>query len=158
MNGPAWFALSSTQYQAMLSHVLDCLPEEGCGLVGGVWETEGVVAREVLPVENALHSPVRFRMTPEDQLKAFYWLEENELELVAIYHSHPTGPQHPSPTDLAEFAYPGTLVLIWSPGHAGWHLRGYRMELINGQAKSSIEVPIHIRDAEDRNSGREAGL
>jgi proteasome lid subunit RPN8/RPN11 len=103
--------------QQMLEHALTRLPEEACGLLGGRREdlNSPFTAAAVLPIENELHSPVRFRMAPAEQLKAFYWLEENGLELTAIFHSHPQGPDHPSATDLAEFAYPGVLMLILSP-------------------------------------------
>ena len=117
----------------MLDHLLACLPEEACGLLGGRLglPASGHPARcqAVLPVPNALHSPVRFRMDPAEQLKAFYWFEEHGLDLVAIFHSHPGGPGHPSATDLAEFAYPGTFYLIWSPGppETGWQLNAFHL-------------------------------
>ncbi len=109
--------------EEMLAHIIRCLPEEACGLLGGRREEPAALftdaapytAVAVLPVVNELHSPVRFRMDPADQLKAFYWLEEHDQELAAIFHSHPQGPEHPSATDLAEFAYPGVLMLIVSP-------------------------------------------
>src|SRR5512146_1553484 len=109
------FILPDSLRQEMIEHVLSCLPEEACGLLGGRREDpQGTpdspfTAAAVLPIENELHSLVRFRMAPAEQLKAFYWLEEHGLELAAIFHSHPQGPDHPSATDLAEFAYPGVL-------------------------------------------------
>lgn len=109
----------------MLDHLLGCLPAEGCGLLGGL--PGQLRAQLVLLVPNALNSPLRFRMDPTEQLKAFYALEEQGLELLAVFHSHPTGPNHPSPTDLAEFAYPGVLYLIWSPADGAWQCRAYRI-------------------------------
>jgi proteasome lid subunit RPN8/RPN11 len=111
----------------MFDHVRACLPEEACGMVGGQADGPVLYAEAVLPVTNELHSPVRFRMAPLEQLQAFQRLEERGLDLVALFHSHPAGPDRPSPTDLAEFAYPGVLTLIWSrtvPG-ADWQLRGF---------------------------------
>ena len=127
----------------MLDHLKACLPEEACGLLGGLPADlgRGQPARctAVLPVTNADHSPVRFSMDPEEQLRAFHWIEEQGLELVGIFHSHPTGPSHPSATDLAEFAYPGVLYLIWSPGAHGpdWQLHAFR---IDGGAYSVVEL------------------
>jgi proteasome lid subunit RPN8/RPN11 len=112
---PSQLVLCKSHHQVMLDHLLTCLPEEGCGLVGGQFGPDGARAQAILPVTNELHSPVRFYMAPLEQLKALSWLDENELELVAIFHSHPAGPPGPSPTDLAEFAYPGVLYLIFSP-------------------------------------------
>jgi len=114
--------------QAMLAQVRACLPEEGCGLVGGRFGPGGARSQAVLPVTNALHSPVRFSMAPLEQLKALTWLDKNGLELVAIFHSHPAGPGWPSATDLAEFAYPGVAYLIISPRGVDWQVRAYRIE------------------------------
>ena len=125
--------VSAQLRQEMLAHVLSCLPEEACGLLGGLDGQAGCVQA----VENELHSPVRFRMRAQDQLGAFLALEEAGLELVGIFHSHPTGPAVPSSTDLAEFYYPGVLVLIWSPLGGAWQLRAFRIEA--GQA---VEVQL----------------
>lgn len=119
------FSIRATLWQQILENIWSVLPEEGCGFVAGT----GQEARVVLPVTNRLHSPVRFEMTPLEQLKAMLWIEENGMDTVAIYHSHPEGPTVPSPTDLTEFAYPDAICLIVSPIMAGqiWHLRGFRI-------------------------------
>jgi proteasome lid subunit RPN8/RPN11 len=101
------------------AHASACLPEEACGLIGGTAD-KALVAQ---PITNELHSPVRFRMDPAEQLQAFLQFESQGLDLLAIYHSHPNGPPHPSPTDIEEFLYPGVLYLILSPGPPGWQVR-----------------------------------
>lgn len=111
----------------MRAHVLACLPEEACGLLGGRIDGAQATVKVVIPVENVLHSPVRFRMDPRKQLQVFNRLDDLGLELVGIFHSHPTGPNAPSATDLAEFYYPGVAFLIWSPGDEGWQLRAFRI-------------------------------
>ena len=97
---------------------------------------------QVLAVENSLHSPVRFQMNPAGQLWAFEQIEAAGWLLLAIFHSHPRGPKFPSTTDIAEFYYPGTLVLIASPAEAlpfdqaqpaglvwkNWQINGYQIE------------------------------
>lgn len=123
----------------MLRHVLECYPEEACGLIGG----EGAQARLVLPVVNALHSPTAFRMDPAGQIEAFWKLDGTGLDLTAIYHSHPLGPAMPSPTDLAEFAYPGAACLIWSPaGEGGWQVRAFALD-----AAGSREIALFWTEA-----------
>jgi proteasome lid subunit RPN8/RPN11 len=68
-------------------------------------------------------------MEPREQLRAFLDIETAGLMLCAIYHSHPAGPDHPSPMDLVEFAYPGVLYLIWAPEQPGpspiWNARAF---------------------------------
>jgi [CysO sulfur-carrier protein]-S-L-cysteine hydrolase len=130
-------------WQAMLDHVQNCFPEEACGLAGGIIDSSARVS-EVLLVENMLHSPVRFRMHPAEQLRAFSTLEDHGLELVAIFHSHPTGPEIPSATDVSEFFYPGVISLIFSRSQetGGWRGRGFIIE--PGEIR---EVPL-VHDLE----------
>ncbi len=110
----------------MRDEVARWAPEEACGLLAGI--APGQVER-VFAVTNRLHSPSRFEMEPQEQLRAFLDIEAAGLELLAIYHSHPTGPAHPSPTDLEEFAYPGVAYLILAPEVTGtspiWNARGF---------------------------------
>ena len=40
--------------------------------------------------------------------------EDAGLKLAAIYHSHPRGPETPSPTDIACAIYPDSVYLIVS--------------------------------------------
>jgi proteasome lid subunit RPN8/RPN11 len=128
--------LTSQQLLQIAAHLSACLPEEACGLIGGSGSRAGLV----LPVENELHSPVRFQMAPLAQFQALTQIESAEMDLLAIFHSHPAGPPHPSATDVAEFYYPGTLVLIASPLpdamtplHEGglavgtWQINGYQI-------------------------------
>lgn len=113
--------LTQELWEQMRQHVAVAAPEEACGLIGG----QGSRGFQVFPITNLLHSPVRFRMAPEEQLQALIQMEENGLELLAIYHSHPLGPDHPSNTDIAESYYPEAIYLIWSDGSAGWNCRGF---------------------------------
>ncbi len=115
--------LSAEQWQAMRRHVEACAPREGCGLLLG---TNGKV-REVIRVTNVERSTVRFRMAPEEQLAAFQRMEETGMEMLAIYHSHPAGPDTPSATDVREAAYP-VVYIIWSFRGGQWRARGFRIE------------------------------
>ena len=139
------FVVDQAQYEAMLAHILACLPNEACGLLGGQVHGSDRIAQLVIPVENMLHSPVRFRMDPLKQLEAFQYIESQNMELVGIFHSHPTGPDAPSQTDLAEFYYPGVAVLIWSPGGDGWRVRAFRIDGDEAQANRSASlIPVQV--------------
>jgi len=120
----------------MLDHVVHHVPREACGLLAG----KNDWVEEVIFVRNQAQSPERFVMDPYEQLKAFDWIESNSLELLAIFHSHPTGPETASPTDIAEAAYEA-VYLIWSLRQEIWKLRGFWIE--NGRA---VEVSILIRE------------
>ena len=100
------------------------LPLEACGLVGGKDGRSEVV----IPVANALASPVRFRMDPMEQLAALQQIEDQGWELLAIYHSHPSGPDSPSATDVAEAAYPEAVNIIWYRENGAWRCRGFLID------------------------------
>jgi proteasome lid subunit RPN8/RPN11 len=104
-------------------------------LLGG----RGNRVETVLPVQNTAASPIRFRMDPGQQVRAQFQLEDQALDLIGIFHSHPLGPPGPSLTDLQEAAYPEAVQLIWSRDGAKWVCRAFRYE--NGAA---IEVPLVV--------------
>ncbi len=126
-------------WEQMRSDVAAHAPEEACGLLAGL-------DREVLaffPITNEVHSPVRYVMEPHEQLKAFQDMEAQGWELLGIYHSHPRGPDRPSPTDIAEAYYPEAVYLIWSHAEAEWRCRGFRIE-----GKQLRPVELLVTDVE----------
>ncbi|MCA1955090.1 MAG: M67 family metallopeptidase [Anaerolinea sp.] len=115
--------LPATFRQQILAHLQACLPEEGCGLIGGC----AGQGQQLLPIPNQLHSPTAFQMQAPEMIAALLSFEQNGLELLAIYHSHPTGPLWPSPRDVAAFAYPGVWTLIAAPTSTGWRIRAFQI-------------------------------
>jgi len=108
------------------AHVARNLPAEACGLLGG---KQGLVSIHI-PINNILNSPHQFRMHPEEQLQGLIKLEEKELDLLAIYHSHPHGAASPSPTDLASHLYPEAAALILAREGGQWMIKAF--EIIEG--------------------------
>jgi len=126
--------LSKKHWQAMLDHVKKDAPLESCGLLAGKNDR----VEKVIFVQNQAQSPVRFVMDPYEQLNAFQWIEDNELDLLGIFHSHPAGPETASATDIAEAAYE-VVYLIWSPNQEHWLARGFWIK--DGAA---TEIPLQI--------------
>lgn len=125
--------LSSKLIQEMIGHARSCLPEEACGLLAGV----GARVYEIIPVENIEHSPVRYRMKPQDQLDAFLYMDEKGWDLLGIYHSHPGGPETPSETDISEAFYPDSVYVIISKSEEQWVVRGFSI-----QNRNTSEITI----------------
>jgi proteasome lid subunit RPN8/RPN11 len=98
MKAAPGLALTRELYDEMLSHVLQARPREAVGLLAG--GAAGAVAR-VLPLDNIATGEKMFLADPFSQYNALHRLREDELELLAIYHSHPGGGVEPSPHDLA---------------------------------------------------------
>lgn len=95
----------------MLDHLQTCYPLEGCGLLAG--NDRGRVTA-VYPIDNILHSPTAYEMDPQQQIEIMLALEAAGWRLLAIYHSHPQGPAHPSARDMALAFYPEASYIIVS--------------------------------------------
>jgi proteasome lid subunit RPN8/RPN11 len=132
---PDYLVLSEELWNIMLVDVIKHTPEEACGLLGG----KGRKVVEVIPVTNVLHSPIRYRMAPEEQLVAFNYLDQLDLDLIGIYHSHPAGPQVPSETDLKEAYYPDAVYIIWHRLGDDWTCRGFILD-----RDDPAEIPLKI--------------
>lgn len=117
------FTLSRAHALAIIEHSKSHAPLEACGLLAGKQDR----VEEVLFVRNQAQSPVRFVMDPYEQLQAFNWIESNGLDLLAIFHSHPAGPETVSPTDIAEAAY-AVVHIVCFMKNGLWNLRGFWIE------------------------------
>ena len=124
--------LSKEYREQIFNHVDRCAPLEACGLLAG----KNNRVEKVIVVQNQAQSPVRFVMEAYEQLKAFDWIEANGFDLLAIFHSHPSGPEIASATDIAEAAYK-VIHVICSRTNDWWQARAFWIE--NGQAR---EVPL----------------
>jgi len=102
--------ISRQDYEAMLAAVLKAFPFEGCGLLAG----DAGLVQQVYSITNTLNSPAAYRMDPQQQVESMLDLEERGLELLAIYHSHPNGPEMPSFTDISQAYYPEAATIIIS--------------------------------------------
>jgi len=95
----------------MLDHLQTCYPLEGCGLLAG---DEAGLVTAVYPIDNILRSPTAYEMDPRQQIEAMLALEAAGWQMLAIYHSHPQGPELPSSTDIALAYYPEAVNIIVS--------------------------------------------
>lgn len=102
--------LAADLVEELIAHAAAHNPEEACGLLAGIENR----ARGFYPVENILHSPTAFEMDPLQQVRAMLAMETKGLELVAICHSHPSGPPWPSSMDVAQAYYPDSAQIIIS--------------------------------------------
>ncbi len=108
------------------------LPNEVCGLGAG---TGGTITR-LFPLTNTAASPERYTVDPVEQLQAYRAIDDDGLEPIAVYHSHPVTPARPSATDIAEAYDTGAVYVIVSLAEGeqvvrAWEIRdGRPQELI----------------------------
>lgn len=129
----------------MRAHAARTYPEEGCGFLIGTFEENGdVLVVDAEPVENVRESlkERRYRIDPDDLVKAEARAGASGYDVVGFYHSHPDHPARPSETDLAEATFPGYAYVIVSvtrgrPGEIRlWSLRDDR----TGFEEREIEI------------------
>ncbi|OGO33940.1 MAG: hypothetical protein A2Z16_03555 [Chloroflexi bacterium RBG_16_54_18] len=126
---PRTLTVSEYDMQLMRRDVESHKPEEACGMLIGRINGFDAITIHTIPVTNTLHSPTRFRMDGREQVDVFNQMENEDLDLVGIYHSHPQGPPGPSEIDVREAYYPNVVHLIWSRTGGIWNCAGYS---ING--------------------------
>ncbi|MDQ4149875.1 MAG: M67 family metallopeptidase [Actinomycetota bacterium] len=97
-------------YDGMVQHCIAGMPNEACGFLGG----PPGVAERLYPLPNAAASPIYYRPGDREMIAAINDIEERDLELVAIFHSHVASAAYPSPTDRREAHYPDAVYLIVS--------------------------------------------
>ncbi|MCL4458905.1 MAG: M67 family metallopeptidase [Chloroflexi bacterium] len=118
------FHLEKHYAEEMIRHAWDEYPNEACGILAGR-------ASQVLRLyraANAAHSQVRYTMEPQEQLRLMQEIDDQEWEILAIYHSHPASAAYPSATDVELAFYPDSLYLIISLQHPEWpEVRGFRI-------------------------------
>ncbi len=106
----------------IVAHAREDLPNECCGMVGGV--DSG--ARTVYRAENAEASPLRYSIDAKEQFRLMRAIEEAGEDLVGIYHSHTKSAAYPSQTDVNLAGWPDAVYLIASlAGPDAPDLKGY---------------------------------
>lgn len=122
--------------EALLAEARRSLPQECCGLLGG----HGRSVSRIFPATNQLASPVAYEIPPRELFQIFRQLRAEKLDLVGIYHSHPTGDNAPSARDRERAYYPHAAYVILSP--AAEAPRPLRAFLIEGEAVRELPVEI----------------
>jgi proteasome lid subunit RPN8/RPN11 len=108
-------------------------PDEGCGFLFGSESDRSrhITARVAAENTSQENHRRRFVIAPLDYLNAERWAQQQGLQLLGIYHSHPDHPAVPSDNDL-EFAQPYFSYFIHAIENGKLtSTRSYR--LINGQ-------------------------
>ncbi|CAB4655768.1 unannotated protein [freshwater metagenome] len=79
-------------------------PDECCGVILG--PTGSDKAARLKPMINAAHSPTFYEFDSKDLLALYREIDDNDEEIVVIYHSHTETEARPSRTDIAYASEP----------------------------------------------------
>lgn len=85
----------------MFQDALQSFPDECCGFFFGKELNDERIVTDVLVVNNSKEGDKRrrFVISPKDYLNAERFADENQLQLLGVYHSHPNHPAIPSEHD-----------------------------------------------------------
>src|SRR5947208_14423367 len=92
----------------LIDHARSEAPIECCGMIAS---RDGAAVR-VYRATNAAASPVRYEIDGAEQYRIQMEIEDADLDLGAIYHSHTRTEPYPSQTDINLAFYPDALYVI----------------------------------------------
>ena len=104
--------ISRTMVEAILEQSRAEYPDECCGVILGPIGSGKAVRHK--PMINAAHSPTFYEFDPIDLLKLYREVDDNDEEIVVIYHSHTETEAYPSRTDIAYAGEPGAHYVLVS--------------------------------------------
>jgi proteasome lid subunit RPN8/RPN11 len=132
--------ISTELLDELVAHALEDPKNEVCGVVA-VETGSPARAQDVHRAVNVHASPLKFEIDPSELLALYNTIDERDLELGAIYHSHVRSAPYPSQTDIGFAAnWPGVewIIVGLKDGEAP-EVRSYLIE--NGQVQ---EVALEV--------------
>jgi proteasome lid subunit RPN8/RPN11 len=104
--------ISRTIVDAILEQSRAEYPDECCGVILGPVGSDSPIRHK--PMINAAHSPTFYEFDPKDLLALYREVDDNDEEIVVIYHSHTETEAFPSRTDIAYAGEPGAHYVLVS--------------------------------------------
>ena len=104
--------ISQAHIDAILEQSRVEYPDEACGVILGPLGKDR--ALRLKPMINAAHSPTFYEFDPKDLLSLYREVDDNDEEIVVIYHSHTETEAYPSRTDIAYAGEPGAHYVLVS--------------------------------------------
>ena len=130
-------SISKNLFDEMISHCRDTYPNEACGILAG----KESKALKVYKMANIEKSPVSYEFDSREHIKAIRDMRENNLTMLAIFHSHPSSPAYPSAKDMSLAFYEDCIYVIVSLIEKQPVVKGFLIR--EGDIKSAS---IHIHD------------
>jgi proteasome lid subunit RPN8/RPN11 len=100
--------IARSLYEELIEHARSDAPNECCGMIAS---RDGEAVR-IYRAANAAASPLRYEIDGAEQYRIQMAIEDEGLDLGAIYHSHTRSAPYPSQTDINLAFYPDALYVI----------------------------------------------
>lgn len=86
-------------YLNMIAYAEQGLPNEVCGLLGGLIDGDIKIVKKIYYLTNVDASNEHFSMDPKEQFEAIKDMRREGLQMIGNFHSHPESPSRPSEED-----------------------------------------------------------
>jgi proteasome lid subunit RPN8/RPN11 len=93
--------MNRTDYETIISHARDGLPNESCGLLAGRLVNGIKIVERIYCLTNTDESDQHFTIDPREQLAAVKDMRTRSLSPLGNFHSHPATPARPSAEDIS---------------------------------------------------------
>jgi proteasome lid subunit RPN8/RPN11 len=91
--------MDKNDYNKILEHCRQGLPNESCGLLAGTVDGDVKTVKKVYLLTNIDASNEHFSMDPKEQLASLKDARANGWNIIGNFHSHPESPSRPSEED-----------------------------------------------------------
>lgn len=91
--------MKQSDYEKILAHCVEGLPNESCGLLAGTIDGDIKTVTKVYLLRNVDESNEHFSMDPQEQFAALKDARSLGVALIGNFHSHPESPSRPSEED-----------------------------------------------------------
>ncbi len=102
--------IPKTIYDEIISYANSKLPNEACGILAGI----NNLVKKIYKMRNVEESPESYLMDPHEQIRVMKDIRENNMKMLAIFHSHPKTPARPSAKDINMAFYDDVFYIIVS--------------------------------------------
>ena len=98
---------------------------EACGVLIGMKEQRSIIVEIVLPIKNSRPSDRSFELDSKEHYEAWNRADEEGMEIVGVYHTHPHSKASPSAWDRQSMENYQTLwVIVGVDGVKGYEWDG----------------------------------
>jgi len=123
-------------FERMVAQAKALAPIETCGILAG----KDNKAEKLFEMTNADNRSDHFMMEPKEQFTVVKNIRSADLEMLAIYHSHPETPARPSAEDIRLALTPDVIYVIVSLQDANdANVKGFLIE-----NSTVTEVPVKV--------------
>jgi len=102
--------IPSPIFTEMLVHCKDGYPNEACGILAG----NSNEVSKIYKMTNIENSPVTYMLDSKEQFQMMKDMRQNNLFMLAIFHSHPSSEAYPSAKDVSLAFYEDCVYIIVS--------------------------------------------